>query len=140
MGKDGNRPVAQINFNSRETHMEDAIRYTELMNAFVGTLLSAGHKTVEVLKGRRFDRLVLDDAVHYFVDTTSWTIYGAKSGTQYNPRREYGDLGTVDQYDWQNNHAKAGTELAAYLDAREAQIAVTYKKRGRPRKVLVGAP
>jgi len=49
--------------------MEKAIRYTELMNAFVDTLMTSGYQAVEVLKGRRFDRLVLDDAVHYFVDT-----------------------------------------------------------------------
>ena len=121
--------------------MENAIRYTELMNAFVNTLLASGYKTVEVLKGRRFDRLVLDDeAVHYFVDTTSWVIYGAKSGTQYNPRREYGKLDTVDQFDWKHNCAKPGTTLGAYLEQRELDIASNYKKRGRPRKVLVGAP
>jgi hypothetical protein len=120
--------------------MENAIRYTELMNAFVNTLLASGYKTVEVLRGRRFDRLVLDEAVHYFVDTTSWAIYGAKSGTQYNPRREYGNLARVDEYDWQNNCAKPGTTLALYLEQRENDIASNYKKRGRPRKVLVGAP
>jgi hypothetical protein len=121
--------------------METAIRYTELMNAFVNTLLTSGYKTVEVLKGRRFDRLVLDDtAVHYFVDTTSWVIYGAKSGTQYNPRREYGKLDTVDQFDWALNLPKPGTVLAEYLETRENAIASNYKKRGRPRKVLVGAP
>lgn len=117
----------------------DTIRYTELMNAFVATLLTS-NKTVQVLKGRRFDRVLLDDAVHYFVDTQSWVIYGAKSGTQYNPRREYGNLARIDEYDWQNNCAKPGTTLAAYLEQRELDIAANYKKRGRPRKQPVGAP
>jgi hypothetical protein len=119
--------------------METAIQYTELMNAFVGELLQHS-KSVEVLSGRKFDRILIDDAVHYFVDKTEWKIYGPKSATQFNPRREYGNLARVNEYDWKHNCAKPGTTLALYLEQRELDIASNYKKRGRPRKVLVGAP
>ena len=120
--------------------METAIRYTELTTEFIDTLLKAGYKNVEVIKGRRFDRILLNGAVQYFIDHGTMQIYGAKSALQYNPRREYGTLNTVHEYDWQNDTPKQGTALATYLTTRENQIAAAYKKRGRPRKVLVGAP
>jgi hypothetical protein len=119
--------------------MDTAIRYIELKNAFVEALLTA-YKSVEVINGRKFDRIATNDAVRFFIDKESWKIYGAKSAVQYNPRREYGSLAHVNEYDWQNNCAKPGTTLGAYLEQRELDIASNYKKRGRPRKVLVGAP
>lgn len=120
--------------------MERAIQYIEQTNLFVDELLKAGYKNVQVVKGRRFDRIFTDDAVRYFVDRNSWIIYGAKSPTQYNPRWEYGTLTTIDQFDWTIELPRPSTDALKVWTDRENAIVAGYKKRGRPRKVLVGAP
>ena len=115
--------------------MEIAIQYTEHMNTFVATLLKIG-TSVEVHKGRRFDRIEFEGTIEYFVDRHTWEIYGVKSPFQYNPRRTFGKLDTVDQFDWTSNTPIAGTPMAEEFNAREAAIQSGYKKRGRPRKVV----
>lgn len=112
--------------------MDTAVMYTELMDKFKNALSSKG--TVEVLPGRRFDRVVFDESVMYFVERHNWTIYGAKSSFQFNPRREHGTLNTVDQYDWTTGLPIAGTEAEKIWNEREAEIQKNYKPRGRPRK------
>jgi hypothetical protein len=119
--------------------MDTAIAYTELMNSLVDTLLKSS-QSVQVLKGRRFDRISTDDSVRFFVDRHSWIIYGAKSSFQYNPRREYGSLNTVEQYDWATSLPLPNTEADKAWQEREAEIAKNYKPRGRPRKNPVGTP
>jgi hypothetical protein len=110
------------------------------MDEFVAALGQANYKSVEVRTGRRFDRLAVNDGVLYFVDISDGKIYGAKSAVQYNPRREYGSLETVAQYDWKNGLALPNTPLAAYLEAREVTLESQYKPRGRPKKNLGGTP
>jgi hypothetical protein len=118
--------------------MEQAIKYTEHMNEFVGVLMKTpGIKTGYTKNGRRFDRIVTNGAVKYFVDRHSWEIFGAKSSFQYNPRRQYGKLDTVAQFDWATGAPKAGTVVEQSWQAREAQIQSNYKPRGRPRKTPV---
>ena len=115
-----------------------AIKYTESMNTFVNLLLAtAGVKSVEHKAGRRFDRIVVNDTVKYFVDRHSWDVFGAKSSFQYNPRRQYGKLDTVNQFDWVTNTPEAGTAAEKQFAAREAEIQKQYKPRGRPRKNTV---
>jgi len=113
--------------------MEQAIKYTENMNAFVSTLLKTA-KNVEHISGRRFDRVSVDGSVRYFVDRHTWEVFGAKSSFQYNPRRQYGKLDTVDQFDWKTNRPRPGTAVESTWLAREAEIVKNYKPRGRPRK------
>lgn len=120
--------------------MDTAVRYTELMQTFTKVLKTTVTVGVDVFTGRRFDRVATDGSVSYFVDKQDWRIYGAKSGAQYNPRREYGTLETVTQFDWATGVAKPGTTLAQQLEQREATIASAYKKRGRPRKMPVVTP
>lgn len=115
--------------------MDTAIRYAELMQTFTTLIAQQTSDDVEVFGGRRFDRVTRSGIVSYFVDKESWTIYGAKSAAQYNPRREYGTLETVTQFDWAAGAAVLGTVLAQQIDAREAAIAAGYKQRGRPKKV-----
>ena len=122
--------------------MEQAVKFIELTNDFV-TTLTKSYKNVQRLEGRRFDRIQCDDTVRFFIDRNSWEIFGAKSSFQYNPRRLYGTLATVGQYDWaQDNPTPLPNTDAekAFLD-REAEIQKNYKPRGRPRKnpVTVGA-
>lgn len=121
--------------------MEQAVKFIELTNAFVTTLLKH-YKSVQRLEGRRFDRISADNQVLYFIDRNSWEIYGAKSSFQYNPRRLYGTLDSVDQYDWSTSipHAIAGTPAERIYLEREENIQKNYKPRGRPRKnpVTVG--
>lgn len=121
--------------------MEQAVKFIELTNDFV-TTLTKSYKNVQRLEGRRFDRIQCDDTVRFFIDRNSWEIFGAKSSFQYNPRRLYGTLATVGQYDWaqENPTPLPNTDAEkAFLD-REAEIQKNYKPRGRPRKnpVAVG--
>lgn len=115
--------------------MDQAVKFVELSNAFVSSLLTS-HKSVQRLEGRRFDRFECDNEVRFFVDRTSWEIFGAKSSFQYNPRRTYGTLDVITQYDWAPMIPKplAGTPAERIHNEREAEIAKNYKPRGRPRK------
>jgi hypothetical protein len=119
--------------------MENAIKYVEQMNTFMSILLK-DYQAVERISGRKFDRITIDEAVEYFVDKNSSIIYGAKSALQYNPRRSYGTLDTVEQFDWTTNTPLEGTPVEAEWYAREEAIQAGYKKRGRPRKVVHTQP
>lgn len=115
--------------------METAIQYVESMNAFVGTLVATkGIKNVERAEGRRFDRILVNGEVRFFVDKNTWEIFGAKSDFQYNPRRQYGKIDTAAQFDWTALRPLAGTSIETTWLAREAEIQKSYKPRGRPRK------
>ena len=122
--------------------MEQAIKFIELTNNFVSTLTNS-FQSVERLEGRRFDRIKCNDTVRFFIDRNSWEIFGAKSSFQYNPRRVYGTLDVVDQYDWSQEipTPMVGTSAERIHNEREAEIQKNYKPRGRPRKnpVTVGA-
>jgi hypothetical protein len=123
--------------------MENAIKYVDQMDTYVTLLRKVMMKNdaaVEVLAGRKFDRITIDEAVEYFVDKNSSIIYGAKSALQYNPRRSYGTLDTVEQFDWTTNTPLEGTPVEAEWYAREEAIQAGYKKRGRPRKVVHTQP
>lgn len=113
--------------------MDRAVQYVENMNQFVSTLLGVA-RNVEVKKGRRFDRVFVDGTIKYFVDKESWTIYGAKSALQFNPRREFGKVDTVTQFNWTTGTPLAGSSIEAVWMERENAIVSGYKKRGRPRK------
>ncbi len=114
--------------------MEQAVKFIELTNAFVSTLIES-NKSVERIQGRRFDRIKCNDKVMYFIDRNSWEIYGSKSSFQYNPRRWYGTLDSVSQYSWDGTPTpKAGTPAERIFNEREAEIQKNYKPRGRPRK------
>ncbi len=97
---------------------------------------------MERIEGRRFDRIKCNDTVRFFVDRNSWEIYGAKSSFQFNPRRWYGTLDSVGQYDWTQVAPTplAGTSAERIFNDREAEITKNYKPRGRPRKNPAPAP
>lgn len=86
--------------------------------------------------GRLYDKLHVanEETGRYMVERKSGDIFGIKSWNQHNTRRFYGNLSTVDQWDWSVFPAvpKSGTEAEQAHNAREATFAVTYKKRGRP--------
>lgn len=114
--------------------MDQAVKFIELSNAFVTELLKS-NKSVERTEGRRFDRFSCNNKVTFFVDRASWEIYGAKSSFQFNPRRWYGTLDSVAQYEWFNTPTpKVGTQAERIFNERETEIAKNYKPRGRPRK------
>lgn len=112
--------------------------YNELVNTLVVALKPTGN--VRLQPGRKYDKIYVGDRVEYFVDKNSWVIYGAKSNAQHNTRRQYGDLRTVEQFDWMNSTPKAGTTAEALWNERESEIRKSYKKRGRPRKNPVTTP
>jgi len=123
--------------------MENAIKYVEQMDTFLTLLrkvLMKNQDAVDVLAGRKFDRILIDDYTEYFVDKQTSIIYGPKSPLQYNPRRSYGTLATVEQFDWSINMPLEGTVMETELAVREDAIQAGYKKRGRPRKVVHTQP
>jgi hypothetical protein len=115
--------------------MNDAIKFVEKSNQLMETLLQS-NTTVQHIVGRRFDRFSVNGNVKFFVDRASWEIYGAKSSFQFNPRRWYGTLDSVTQYDWSGNVPVpiAGTPAERIFNEREEEITKQYKPRGRPRK------
>jgi hypothetical protein len=119
--------------------MERAIKYIEQFDIFLTLLRKVtmkNHAAIETIIGRKFDRIVINGAVTYFVDKKNSVIYGTKSPLQYNPRRSYGTLDTVMQFDWTTNTPLPGSPVEAEWNAREKAIQSGYKKRGRPRKVV----
>ena len=119
--------------------MEQAIQYIEQFDIFLALLRKVtmkNHAAIETIIGRKFDRIVINGTASYFVNKHSHIIYGAKSPLQYNPRRSYGTLATVEQFDWTTNTPLEGTPIEGEWNAREKAIQSGYKKRGRPRKVV----
>jgi hypothetical protein len=116
--------------------MNNAITFVEQSTKFVTLLLNQNTHEVQRVEGRRYDRYSVDNKVKYFVDRQDWTIYGAKSHFQHNPRREFGTLLTIDQYNWPEGTTIPGTDAHTAHEAREATIRKAYKKRGRPKKVV----
>ena len=124
--------------------MEKAVEYTQKLDGFVKTLNAENQRvagdTWQVETGRKFDKVFVQGKHQkfgrYMVDRNSWTIYGIKSWAQINPRRTFGTIDTVAQFDWSGytGSPKSGTAAEKEHTAREADIAKTYKKRGRPRK------
>ena len=128
--------------------MDKAVEYTQKMEKFVNALNTTNSSAThgdkwEIETGRKFDKVYVKTTVQklgrYMVDRNSWVIYGIKSWAQINPRRTFGTLDTIDQYDWSpyNGVPKAGTQAEKVHNETEAKIAAGYKKRGRPRKVTV---
>lgn len=125
--------------------MDKAVEYSQKVEGFVKALMTQnpgvkGDKW-QVETGRKFDKVYVQTDVQklgrYMIDRNSWIIYGIKSWAQINPRRTYGTLDTVGQYDWSAHYGvpKAGTDAESLHNELEAQITAGYKKRGRPRKV-----
>lgn len=132
------------------TGIDRAVEYVKKLEHFRKSLEKAdlGCKsgdTVGVDIGRKYDRIFvqtyhngqpLQKIARYFVNRNSWVINSPKSFHQINERREFGTLDTVDQYNWAPYYGTPipGTEAERLHNEREAAIAATHKKRGRPRK------
>lgn len=136
---------------SKTVGIDRAVEYVQKLEAFRTALQAAdlgcrqNGDTVGIDIGRKYDRIYvqtyhdgkpLQKIARYFVDRNSWIIYGCKSFHQINERRQFGTLDHVGQYTWAPFHGAplAGTEAEAAHIAREAEIAKTHRKRGRPRK------
>lgn len=129
--------------------MDKAVEYTQKLDSFVTALNAVKGRADEswqVETGRKFDKVFLQTTHNgkphqklgrYMVDRNSWQIFGIKSWAQINPRRTYGTIDTVAQFDWSFHYAtpRPGTEAERLHNEVEAKIASGYKKRGRPRKV-----
>jgi len=92
-------------------------------------------------QGYKFDKVFVINQSgqrmgRYMVESRTGAIYGIKSWTQVNKRRQYGTLDTVDQYDWSDFYARPlpGTEAEKEYVKREEAIKATHKKRGRKPK------
>ena len=97
--------------------------------------------SVEIETGYKFDKVYINNGVQrmgrYMVESRTGIIWGIKSWTQVNRRRQYGTLDTVEQYDWSDFYGRpvVGTEAEVEQAQREATIKAGHKKRGRKRKV-----
>jgi hypothetical protein len=128
--------------------MDKAVEYTQKLEKFRAAFENQSPSTkhgekVQIETGRKFDKVYVQTNVQklgrYMIDRNSWVIYGIKSWAQINPRRTFGTLDTVDQYDWSgyNGVPKVGTDAEKLHTELEAQITAGYKKRGRPRKQTI---
>jgi hypothetical protein len=127
--------------------MDKSIEYAAKLQTFVDAL-TAETPSVKgdrwaVETGRKFDKVYMQTPHQkigrYMIDRNSWIIYGIKSWAQINPRRTFGTLDTVAQYDWSGHTGapRPGTDAEALFNELEAQITAGYRKRGRPRKVPI---
>jgi len=131
--------------------LEIAVAYVQKIEELRSALQAADRgciqngDTVGIDIGRKYDRIYIQTyhngqpnqkMARYFVDRHSWVIYGCKSYTQVNERRQFGTLDTITQYDWSAYQAvpKAGTQAEKLHLEREAAIVAAHKRRGRPRK------
>jgi hypothetical protein len=98
---------------------------------------NASYEPVGVEEGYKFDKVftILPRGIkigRYMVESRTGIIYGIKSWTQVNRRRQYGTLDTVDQYSWDDGaRPLPGTEAEKLHVEREAKIKAAQKKRGR---------
>lgn len=126
--------------------LDRAVEYVRKLEHFRATLeaqeascVQSGF-TVHIEKGRKFDKVYINTGTQrmgrYMVDRNSWEIYGIKSWAQVNPRRMFGTLDSVDDYDWSPyvGTPKTGTDAAIQFTKRERDIQQSYAPRGRPRK------
>lgn len=116
--------------------------YDTRLSAFVDHLIKTTDLQWAVEPGRKFDKVYINSQPHpvgqYMVEKKTGNIYAIKSWAQVNTRRWYGTLDTIDQVDWNSSgKPKVGSELEKLVADREAGFVAGYKKRGRPRKVLV---
>jgi hypothetical protein len=113
------------------------IEYKQKIDHFIATFSTQHKSSVSYMAGRVFDKVYTTDKGNYMVARPSGIIYGIKSWNQHNPRRVYGTLDTVDQWDWSVFPAvpKAGTDAVKNHLDRESKISAEYKKRGRPKGV-----
>jgi len=94
-------------------------------------------EAIGVEQGYKFDKVFVNTGDQrmgrYMVESRTGAIYGIKSWTQVNKRRQYGTLDTVDQYDWSDFYARPLPGSQAEIDfvKREESITSTHKKRGR---------
>jgi hypothetical protein len=131
--------------------LEIAVAYVQKIEELRSALQAADRgciqngDTVGIDIGRKYDRIYIQTyhngqpnqkMARYFVDRHAWVIYGCKSYTQVNERRQFGTLDTIEQYDWSAYQAvpKAGTQAEKLHLEREAAIVAAHKRRGRPRK------
>lgn len=89
--------------------------------------------------GYKFCKVFIDNGSNtgrYMVEVATENIYGVKSWTQVNLRRMYGNLDTVDQFEWSEEQARPlpGSPAEQEFYAREDGIRKKYKKRGRKSK------
>ena len=127
--------------------MDTAVQYVFGLDKFVAALNDVkGAHTVSwnAEDGRKFVRVFEvtkggQRMGRYMVEKNTQKIFGIKSWNQVNLRREFGTLSTIGEYDWSGytGVAKDGTASHKMHVAREAEIAKSYKKRGRPKKSAV---
>jgi len=63
--------------------------------------------TVRTQPGKKYIRIIIGSSARYFVEFGTGTIYGSESWSKPNLRRQFGTLGTVDQFEWGGYEAKA---------------------------------
>jgi len=73
--------------------------------------------TIEVQPGAKYDRIVEREGekngghVVYFVEKSTGNIYGAESWKKPNFKRQYGDLSTINEWDWTPYYAISKTGI-----------------------------
>ena len=127
--------------------MDTAVQYVFGLDKFVQALNDVKNPSTlswQAEDGRKFIRVFEvtrsgQRVGRYMIEKNTQKIFGIKSFAQVNPRREFGNLNTISEWDWSGyvGVPKDGTTSHKMYVAREAEIAKSYKKRGRPKKSAV---
>ncbi len=81
------------------------VEYVGNLNVFLDLLRTAQKgQTVWLESGRKFDKIMIDDSVRYFIDRSKGIIYGAKSKLAPNMKWYFGTLESAVKWDWSGTH------------------------------------
>lgn len=78
-------------------------KYTDAISTLLGYLEDEG-RTVFYKEGRKFDKILIDNGVRYFVSRADGTVYGAKSALAPNFDWWFGTIYTADRWNWTGYH------------------------------------
>ncbi len=118
-----------------------ADRFERDHNTFISRLFPGGAWESVGLDetGYKFVKVFVNDGNgvgRYMVELSTGDIYGVKSWNQVNLRWRYGNLDTIEEFDWSAPRARPipGTQAEQDFYDREAAIQSNYKKRGPKKK------
>lgn len=81
------------------------VEYQTKIAKFVETLQSLSNFNIELISGRKYDRISINQSIRYFVEKSTGTIYGSKSRAAPNLNWWFGSLDTIQDWDWNGFHA-----------------------------------
>ena len=66
--------------------------------------LANGERKIVYKEGRKFDKVIIDGSVRYFINRANGTVYGAKSALAPNFDWWFGTIYESEKWDWSDYH------------------------------------